>query len=286
MSKHSPVPFHRRKKTIAAAALGVAATLGAGVLLSNAFADVNAAGAPKKVKLPPVNAGFDYQIGGTYTPPKGVRVVSRDRTAKPVPGFYNICYVNAFQAQPDALGWWKKNHPELVLRDRSNRPVMDEDWGEALLDTSTSAKRMKLASVMGTWFAGCAKKDFRAIEPDNLDSYERSGGRLTKADNTAFATLLAQRAHAAGLAIAQKNASDLLGARAKIGFDFAVTEECGEYSECGGYAKAYTNRVFDIEYSKKGFTSACSAWGKKLSVARRDSDVQPRGASGYVYRSC
>lgn len=286
MPKHSPAPFYRRRATIAAAALGVTATLGAGVLMSNAFAGGNATSAVKKVKLPPVNASFDYQIGGAYTPPKGVRVVSRDRAAKPAKGLYNICYVNAFQAQPDALGWWKKNHPELVLRDRSKRVVIDEDWGEALLDTSTAAKRTKLASVVGGWFTGCAKKGFQAVEPDNLDSYERSGGRLTKADNTAFVTLLARRAHAAGLAIAQKNAAELLGSRAKIGFDFAIAEECGEYSECGGYAKTYSNRVFDIEYNTKGFNSACSSWGKKLSVVKRDEDVQPKGASGYVYRSC
>ncbi len=30
------------------------------------------------VAPPPVNAGFDYQIGGDYRPPSEVRVVSRD----------------------------------------------------------------------------------------------------------------------------------------------------------------------------------------------------------------
>ncbi|MGR3867947.1 endo alpha-1,4 polygalactosaminidase [Streptomyces graminifolii] len=35
--------------------------------------------APGTVRLPPLHA--DYQIGGAYPPPAGVRVVSRDRTA-------------------------------------------------------------------------------------------------------------------------------------------------------------------------------------------------------------
>src|SRR4051812_15827556 len=48
------------------------------------------------VKLPPLHAGFDYQLGGPYPPPAGVEIVTRDRTAPPVEGLYNICYVNAF----------------------------------------------------------------------------------------------------------------------------------------------------------------------------------------------
>ncbi len=38
------------------------------------------------VPLPPVNAKVDYQLGGAYTPPAGVTVVSRDRTESPAPG--------------------------------------------------------------------------------------------------------------------------------------------------------------------------------------------------------
>ncbi len=49
---------------------------------------------------PPVNAGFDYQLGGDYPPPTGVTVVTRDVTGSPAPGTYGICYVNAFQTQP------------------------------------------------------------------------------------------------------------------------------------------------------------------------------------------
>lgn len=204
---------------------------------------------------------FDYQIGAPYTPPKGVGAVSRDRSAPPAAGLYNVCYINAFQAQPDALGWWQKNHPDLVLRDSSRRPVVDEDWGEALLDTSTADKRTRLAKVVGDWISGCARSGYQAVEPDNLDSFSRSGGRLKKADNAAFAKLLADRAHAAGLAIGQKNTADLLPDRTKIGFDFAVAEECGQYDECGDFAKAYANRVFVIEYQNSGYGKACSAWG-------------------------
>ena len=50
----------------------------------------------KEVKLFPEGAGFDYQLGGAYTPPKGVKIVARDRTESPAKGFYNICYINGF----------------------------------------------------------------------------------------------------------------------------------------------------------------------------------------------
>src|SRR5690606_18115219 len=55
---------------------------------------------PTAMQLPPPNARFDYQLGGAYTPPGGVQIVSRDREATPAAGAYNICYVNGFQIQP------------------------------------------------------------------------------------------------------------------------------------------------------------------------------------------
>ncbi|MEU7347199.1 endo alpha-1,4 polygalactosaminidase [Streptomyces bacillaris] len=282
MSKHAVTPFLRRGSPLAALAGGVAVAAGAGVLLSSAFA---AKPAPKVV-LPQANAAFDYQIGGAYTPPAGVEALSRDRGAKPVRGLYNVCYVNAFQTQPDALDWWDKQHPDLVLRDSGGEPVNDEAWGEALLDTSTAAKRTRLAKIVGGWIDGCAKSGFQAVEPDNLDSYERSGGRLTRAHNAAFAKLLAARAHTAGLAIGQKNTTDLLEQREEIGFDFAVAEECGRYDECADYATAYGNRVFVVEYTTRDFAKACSAVGAKGSVVRRDLDVRPAGQEGYVFATC
>jgi Glycoside-hydrolase family GH114 len=235
--------------------------------------------------VPPANATFDYQIGAPYPPARGVRVVSRDRSSSPATGLYSICYVNAFQVQPEELGWWKDTHPDLLLRGAGGL-VVDEDWDEALLDVSTPAKRASAAAVVGGWIDGCARRGFQAVEPDNLDSYERSGGRLTGSGNAAFAGLLARRAHAAGLAIGQKNAAGLLAFHSSIGFDFAVTEECGRYGECGQYASAYANRVFDIEYRPQDFTKTCGRVGGVLSVVLRDREVSPPGSPPYVFRTC
>lgn len=229
---------------------------------------------------------FDYQIGGPYAPPSGVRAVSRDRSAAPAKGLYNVCYVNAFQAQPDALKWWRSNHPDLLLRDEDGDLVIDEDWDEALLDISTADKRARLAKIVGPWIDGCADDGYQAVEPDNLDSYERSDGLLAPADAVAFGKLIADRAHGAGLAAGQKNTADLLPKHAAMGFDFAVAEECARYDECGAYADAYDDRVFVIEYRAADFTRACRTWGDRLSIVERDLDVVPAGADGYVRKSC
>ncbi|UBI35104.1 MULTISPECIES: endo alpha-1,4 polygalactosaminidase [Streptomyces] len=242
---------------------------------------------PEKIRVPDANTAFDYQLGGAYPPPVGVRAVSRDRAARPAAGMYNICYVNAFQTQPgDAVDWWKKRHPDLLLKNDDGDLVVDEDWKEPLLDISTPARRDALMKIVGPWIDGCADAGFDAVEPDNLDSYERSDGKLTPEHAEAFARLLAARAHRRHLAVAQKNTADLLPRRTRIGFDFAVVEECARYKECPDYSEAYGGRVFDIEYVKKDFTAACRSWGGKLSITLRDHDVRPAGSRGYVRASC
>jgi hypothetical protein len=256
---------------------------GAGLLLAAAltacgFSADSAAGA---VRLPPRHAGFDYQIGGAYPPPSGVRIVSRDRTASPAPGLYNICYVNAFQAQPDELDSWPA---DLLLRDKNGKVVVDEDWDEALLDIRTPAKRERVAARVDKWIDGCAGKGFDAVEPDNYDSYTRSRHLLTANDATAFITLLSRHAHARHLAIAQKNTLELAGLRKQTGLDFAVVEECGEYDECGEYAKAFDDRVVVVEYSDSGLRKAVAGFGHRLSIVRRDLAVSTPDSDGYVRR--
>jgi hypothetical protein len=231
------------------------------------------------VTLPPVNAKFDYQIGAAYTPPAGVTVVSRDREAAPAAGLYNICYVNAFQAQPDERASWPA---DLLLRDADGEVVVDEDWGEALLDIRTAAKRARVAARVNRWIDGCAAKGFDAVEPDNYDSYTRSDDLLTANDATAFITLLSRHAHARRLAIAQKNTVELAGSRKRTGLDFAIAEECAEYDECGEYAQAFDDRVIVIEYSDSGLRRARSGFAGRLSIVRRDVDVSTPGSSDYV----
>lgn len=240
---------------------------------------------------PPIDATVDYQLGGAYAPAAGVTVVTRDVTSTPAPGTYGICYINAFQTQPGTRSWWLATHPSLLLRDAAGRLVTDPDWpDETLLDTSTSAKRRELLAVADIWLARCAAKGFRAVEPDNLDSWTRSRSRLTMRHNAGFAAALVAHAHARGLAVAQKNDVDMLAVRSITRFDFAVAEECQVYAECSAYTKVYGRHVIEIEYSDAGgranFRSACAARGSRISIVYRDRDLVVRGRPGYVFATC
>ena len=245
-----------------------------------------------RIARPPVAGVFDYQIGGSYQPAAAVDIVDRDRSSHPAPGVYNICYVNAFQTQPNEQHFWLTNHPHLLLR-RNGHYLRDPDWpGEFLLDTSTAAHRRAIAAIVGRWIDGCAHDGFDAVEPDNLDSWTRHGARglITRSDNLDLATLLVRRAHAAGLAIAQKNAVEISGAgHGRVGFDFAIAEECSVYHECSGYLKAYGRHVIEIEYTdnpRSAYTRACHAHGGEISIILRDRDVRPRSSAQYRYEHC
>ncbi|MER8012052.1 endo alpha-1,4 polygalactosaminidase [Streptomyces sp. NPDC094149] len=266
------VPSRKYARVLAAGSAVLASAL-----LNSAIASADAP-AP-----PPAHAGFDYQIGGAYTPPQGVGVVSRDHTASPAPGLYNICYINAFQAQPGAESEWDS---DLLLHDAQGNVFYDTDWNEALLDISTADKRERIAAKVGTWIDECGQKGFQAIEPDNYDSYSRSNGLLNAADAEAFIKLLSARSHADGLAIAQKNTAELAADRVGNGLDFAVVEECGAYSECGDYTAAFGDHIVVIEYTSEGLANACGGWGDQLSIVRRDLGVSPAGSSGYVRETC
>lgn len=236
--------------------------------------------------LPPENGGLDYQLGGAYPPPSGVTIVSRDRTEAPAAGLYNVCYVNGFQIQPGEEAMWTSAHDIAVLRDGAGNPVIDADWNEVLLDTRTEASRAEILSVIGPWIDGCAADGFDAVEIDNLDTYSRSMGLLTEDENVTMVRLFADRAHAAGLAIAQKNASELVPRRAEMGTDFVVAEECNRYTECDAYIGGYGTHVLMIEYRRPDFTTGCSAYGSSYSIVLRDLNLVPAGFGAYVFEDC
>ena len=264
--------------------ISVAVLAGAALVLGIAAPGASAA----TYTLPPANGQFDYQIGGAYTPLSSVAIVDRDRLSAPVSGKYNVCYVNAFQTQTDDASWWTTNHGDLLVK-KNGAYVKDPDWNEYILDTSTAAKRTSLLAIVGGWIDGCKTSGFQAIEPDNLDSYDRSKSVVTQQNNIDFAKLLATRAHADGLAIAQKNDASITSGKS-IGFDFAIVEECQPYTECDVFSSVYGAQMYEIEYTDNGgttnFKKACTARGATTSIIYRDRDVVAKGTSGYVYQYC
>lgn len=240
---------------------------------------------PSELTLPPLNAGLDYQLGGPYTPPRGVMIVSRDRTAPAAPGLYNICYVNGFQIQPDEEPFWLNDHPDLILRGADGRPVIDTDWNEMLIDVSTPAKRSQVAAIVSDWIAGCRDAGYAAIEIDNLDSFSRSRGLIKEGDAVAMMALFAAAAHDRKLAIAQKNSAELVPRKAELGTDFVVAEECNTFDECDVYRSSYGDHVLVIEYRRADFTKGCNAF-PNLSIVLRDRDLVTPGSAAYVFDGC
>jgi hypothetical protein len=228
-------------------------------------------------ELPPTGTDFDYQLGGDATPPGNVGMVVRDRTSAPADGLYNVCYVNGFQTQPDQKRFWHR-HWRLVLK-REGKPVVDSAWGEWLLDIRTHAKRKALARIMGRWTRGCAADGYAGVEYDNLDSFSRSHGLISRGDAQRYAAALVRKAHAADLAAGQKNWAEWDGTG--VGYDFAIAEECGRWRECRSYVQAYGDHVYAVEYRRKDFRRTCRHWGDRLAVVLRDRDLTPDGVHDY-----
>jgi hypothetical protein len=240
------------------------------------------------VLLPPAGR-VSYQLGGAYRPPAAVTIVDRDGSDPPDQGRYSICYINAYQAQPDAVTWWQHHYPDLLLRDRAGALVTDRQWNEPLLAIDTATRRAALLATVGTWIDHCAAAGYQAVEADNLDSYTRSHGLLTAADALAYARLLTVRAHRDRLAIAQKNAVGLSRPARAAGFDFAVAEECQVYHECDSYTSVYGRHVIEVEYTDQpasAFIQACRERGAIISITRRDRDLLPAGQPGHTEQWC
>jgi hypothetical protein len=227
----------------------------------------------------PRGTDVDYQLGGASRVPRHVGIVVRDRKAKPAAGRYNVCYVNGFQTQEDEWSFWQR-HPRLLLHDADGRLVEDEAWHEVLLDLRTHDVRAALARIVGRWVRGCADDGFDAVEFDNLDSFTRSGGLLKRTQAIAYARLLVRAAHAQDLAAGQKNLAGFDGR--KVGYDFAIAEECARYDECSSYVAHYGRRVLVVEYRARDFRAACAEVGARLPVVLRDRALTPRG----VHRWC
>lgn len=136
-------------------------------------------------------------------------------------GRHVICYFSAGSFEPfrgDAGAF-----PESVKGKKMY------GWDELWLDIRQVDQ---LAPVMLARMDMAAAKGCDAVEPDNIDAYQKdSGFPLSGADQLAYNRWLAAAAHERGLAIALKN--DLGQVRELVDhFDFAINEECFSWNEC------------------------------------------------------
>jgi hypothetical protein len=138
-----------------------------------------------------------------------------------------------------------------------------------------------LGPIMRSRLDLCASKGFDAVEADNVDGYSNSSGfPLSADDQLRYNRFLASEAHARGLSIALKNDFEQV-AQLEPSFDFAVSEECFQYGECGRLAPftAAGKAVFEVEYAgdpasycPQAKQAGFMAMGKNMSL---DAPRQP-----------
>jgi hypothetical protein len=108
-----------------------------------------------------------------------------------------------------------------------------------------------VVSVMKARTALAEQKGCDAVEADDVDSRSNNPGfPITAEDQQGFIRTLAAEAHARGLSFALKN--DLEEIPQLIGdVDFAINEECFQYSECNALAPfiSANKAVFHVEYT-------------------------------------
>ena len=227
------------------------------------------------VTLPPTGTDWDYQLGGARPVPAHVGIVERDRQATPVAGKYNVCYVNGFQTQVEQKRFWHRHHWSLVLKDHG-KPVVDSVWGEWLLDIRTPAKRTRARPDHGPLdrplrhgrLRRRGVRQPRLVQPQPPPAHPRRQQGVRRA-----AGRRARRRRPRG----RPEELGRSGTARRVGFDFAVAEQCGQYRECGSYVDHYGDHVLAVEYRAQAFRRACANWSDRIAVVRRDVDLTRHG---------
>jgi hypothetical protein len=147
-----------------------------------------------------------------------------------------------------------------------------DGWaGENYVDIRSTVVR----NIMSARLDLAVSKGCDGVEPDNVDGYQASTGfPLTSADQISFNSYIASQAHARGLSVGLKNDLDQATALQPY-FDWALNEQCNEYSECGslnGFISA-GKAVFNAEYSGSASSVCPKMVTSKFSSLIKDLDL-------------
>ncbi len=242
---------------------------------------------------------WDWQIGATtdanIIAPAGVKVIDVDgfnTSATKVSqlkaqGIYTVCYINA--------GSWQAGYPDSAQYPDYLKIQQDPNWpGEYFLDVTDVFKpNSVLAAILRTRLQMCKSKGFDALEPDNLQNDENvTGGRISLQQQIDFNGWIADEAHAAGLAVFQKNGPDKVLLTDKTGkkmvekFDGILNEECQQFNECGPLAE-YVSRgklALNTEYSLAPDCTTSNSLN--INTIRKDLSLVGANMSGYNRVTC
>lgn len=203
--------------------------------------------------IPNVVSSFHVQLTGEVDFNSGADVFDTDlfeTTAANVQtihdnGGYAIAYFNGGAWQPGMPD--SGDYPDSVIGKTPMNGWPQERW----LDIRQIET---LRPLIAAKIAVAKSKGFDAVDPDNMDGYtnkETAEFNLTKADQIAFAKMVAEEAHKQGLAVFLKNGGDMMNELVND-FDGTVAEEAYKYKESEIYQpmRDAGKPVFLIEYRK------------------------------------
>ena len=223
------------------------------------------------------DTAFDYQLGGAYPPPAGVRAVSRDRRPNPRPASTTSATSTPSRRSPTSRHLVEGPPPRTAAAGEHGEPVIDEDWDEPLLDISTGAKRRPSWKSSGRGSTAAPRPATTRSNPTTSTptSVPTAGSPPAR---RGLRPAPARRAHQRHLA--DRAEEHHRPAAAAPPYRLRLRRRRGVRPLQGVHRlrDAYAGRVFVIEYRKKDFTAACRALGQDLSLTLRDRDVRPAGA--------
>ncbi len=151
-----------------------------------------------------------------------------------------ICYLD--------VGAWESFRPDAGRFPPSVLGAVNPQWpDQRWLDI----RRLDiLGPIMERRLDMCRAKGFDGVELDEVDGWlHETGFPLTAADQLRYNRFLAREAHRRGLAAGLKNDLEQIP-QLVSSFDFAINEQCFQYSECVRLRPFIAERkaVFHVEY--------------------------------------
>lgn len=181
-------------------------------------------------------------------------------------GHIVICYFSAGSFEPKRPDSNNALWAQLKLAKMAG-------WNEYWLDIrNLNALKQLMGARMQLGKAyGCD-----GFEYDNTDCYDNkkcwssmtspkvANGAAIQNAEIAYLSWLADYAHSLGLVAGLKNTIQLIPSLVKS-FDFAINEQCHQYSECDSYQPFFDSQkaVLNVEYESKAVTS-CSVYNQNL----------------------
>jgi hypothetical protein len=215
----------------------------------------------------------------------GANSTAADVAAIHAAGAIAVCYVD--------VGSLEMGRPDYAQFPASVIGEGVQGWpGENWLLVTAANQSIILPLMQARFVDWCQAKGFDAIEPDNLDAWTNIT-TVTETDNVAYDLAIGKLAHALPLSIGLKNVMTDLDPTQYASFlgtfDWALNEQCFEYSECGAYTAAGSflpadRAVFDVEYNVSPDCTTAAA--DKMNAQKTDLDLVGATTSGYLYTPC